>query len=115
MTRWFRWLRRLGRGRRADAYVSAATGYAERNQIEAALDACQRALGISLGAPAVHLQMARIYFQHGWPDRAVERMLLLDHLLTLDDDPIASAALRELAREHAATDARLAELVPMAA
>jgi tetratricopeptide (TPR) repeat protein len=98
-----------------DAYVSAATGYAERNQIEAALDACQRALSVSLGAPSVHLQMARIYFQHGWPDRAVERMLLLDHLLTLDDDPTASSALRDLAREHAGADARLADLVPVAA
>jgi tetratricopeptide (TPR) repeat protein len=98
-----------------DAYVSAATGYAQHNQVEAALDACHRALGISLGAPSVHLQMARIYFQHGWPDRAVERMLLLDRLLALDEDPLASGALRQLAHDHADADPRLATLVPVAA
>ncbi len=98
-----------------DAYVTAATGYAQRNQIAAALDACQRALGISLGAPAIHLQMARIYFQRGWSDRAVERMLLLDRLLALDDDPMASCALLDLAREHSSADGRLAALLPAAA
>jgi Tfp pilus assembly protein PilF len=98
-----------------DAYVSAASGYAERNQIAAALDACQRALSISLGAPTVHLQMARIYFQHGWPDRAVERMLLLGHFLSLTDDPMAAGALRDLAREHVRDDERLAALLPAAA
>jgi tetratricopeptide (TPR) repeat protein len=98
-----------------DAYVSAATGYAQRNQVDAALDACHRALGVSLGAPSIHLEMARIYFQHGWPDRAIERMLLLDRLLALDDDPMAAAALRDLAREHTDADQRLAALVPVAA
>ena len=56
-------------------------------QLDAALDACQRALGVSLGAPAAHLQMARIYFQRGWRDRGVERLLLLARLLTLDGRP----------------------------
>ncbi len=34
-----------------------------------------------------HLQMARIYFQRGWADRGVERLLLLSRLLTLEEDP----------------------------
>jgi predicted Zn-dependent protease len=98
-----------------DAYVSAASGYADRNQVDAALDACHRGLALSLGAPSVHLEMARIYFQRGWPDRAVERMLLLDRLLALDEDAMASGALRDLAREHAGSDVRLAALLPMVA
>ena len=98
-----------------DAYISAASGYADRKQLQAALDACHRALSVSLGAPTIHLQMARIYFQHGWPDRAVERLLLLDRLLSLDEDPMASRALRDLAREHAGVDERLTALLPAAA
>jgi tetratricopeptide (TPR) repeat protein len=98
-----------------DAYVSAATGFAELNQINAALDACHRALGVSLGAPSIHIEMARIYFRHGWPDRAVERMLLLDRFLALDEDPMASGALRDLAREHLDADERLTALLPAAA
>jgi tetratricopeptide (TPR) repeat protein len=93
-----------------DAYVGAAAGYAERNEIGAALDACQRGLLLSLGSPSVHLQMTRIYLQHGSPGRAAERMVLLDRLLALDDDPAAFAALRDLAREHAAADPRIATL-----
>ena len=45
---------------------AAAAGYQQQGHLDAALDACQRALGVSLGAPAAHLQMARIYFQRGW-------------------------------------------------
>ena len=40
-----------------------------------------------VGAPAVHLQMARLYFVHGWNDLAVERLLLLERLLAFDEDP----------------------------
>ena len=63
-------------------------GYQQQGHLDAALDACQRALGVSLGAPPRHLQMARIYFQRGWADRGVERLLLLARLLTLEDDPL---------------------------
>jgi tetratricopeptide (TPR) repeat protein len=93
-----------------EAYVGAAAGYLDREQLDAALDACQRGLGLSLGAPSVHLQMARIYFQHGWTERAVERLLLLDRLLVFENDPSALAALRELARMHRGDDARLTGL-----
>lgn len=91
-----------------DGFVAAAQGYQQLGQLDAALDACQRALGVSLGAPAAHLQMARIYFQRGWRDRGVERLLLLARLLTLTDDPVTRDGLRELARLHQATESRLA-------
>lgn len=93
-----------------EAYVGAAAGYADRDQLDSALDACMRGLGLSLGAPSVHLQMARIYFQRGWTDRAVERLLLLDRLLAFDNDPGAVSALRELAKIHRGDDARLSGL-----
>ena len=92
------------------AYVGAAAAYAERGHLDAALDACQRALGISLGAPPVHLQMARIYFVRGWTQRGVERLLLLDRLLNLEDDPPTRAGLVELARLHRGDDPLLASL-----
>lgn len=93
-----------------EAYVGASAGFAEQNQLDAALDACQRALALSLGSPAVHLQMARLYFLRGWNDRAVERLLLLERLLAFDNDPLAETGLRELARLHEDVDARLATL-----
>lgn len=91
-----------------EGFVAAAQGYQQLGQLDAALDACQRALGIRLGAPTAHLQMARIYFQRGWRDRGVERVLLLARLLTLTDDPAARDGVRELARLHQGTESRLA-------
>ena len=77
---------------------------------ERAASACQRALAVSQGAPAVHLQMARVYFQRGWTELATERMLLLDRMLSLEDDPQVREGLQELARTHHATEPRLARL-----
>jgi tetratricopeptide (TPR) repeat protein len=91
-----------------EGFVAAAAGYQQLGQLDAALDACQRALGVWLGAPAAHLQMARIYFQRGWRDRGVERLLLLARLLTLTDDPATRDGVRELARIHQGTESRLA-------
>ncbi len=91
-----------------EGFVAAAQGYQQLGQLDAALDACQRALGVSLGAPAAHLQMARIYFQRGWRDRGVERLLLLARLLTLVEDPLTRDGMRELARIHQGTESRLA-------
>ncbi len=93
-----------------EAYVGAAAGYAGRNQFDAALEACQRALGLSLGSPLVHLEMVRVYFQRGWTERAVERLVLLNRALTLQADPVADLGVRELARIHRDDDARLAAL-----
>ncbi|MBX3030047.1 MAG: hypothetical protein KF809_07785 [Chloroflexi bacterium] len=103
--------RREGQGDQAiQGFVAAAVGYQQQGQLDAALDACHRALGVSLGAPPAHLQMARIYFQRGWRDRGVERLLLLARLLTLVDDPATRDGVRELARTHQATESRLAVL-----
>jgi tetratricopeptide (TPR) repeat protein len=102
---------RDGHAREAVAgFVSAAVGYQQQGHLDAALDACQRALGISLGAPAAHLQMARIYFQRGWVDRGVERLLLLSRLLTLEEDPLTREGVMQLARQHQGSEPRLATI-----
>ncbi len=103
--------RRDGQDKAAiDGFVAAAAGYQQQGHLDAALDACQRALGVSLGAPAAHLQMARIYFQRGWADRGVERLLLLSRLLTLEEDPLTREGVVQLARTHQASEPRLAAI-----
>ncbi len=102
---------RDGHAREAiQGFVAAAVGYQQQGHLDAALDACQRALGVSLGAPAAHLQMARIYFQRGWSDRGVERLLLLTRLLTLDEDPLTREGVMQLARMHQGSEPRLAAI-----
>jgi tetratricopeptide (TPR) repeat protein len=98
-----------------EAYVGASSGYVERDQLDAALDSCERALALSLGAPSVHLQMVRIYFQRGWTELAVERLVLLDRLLAFENDAGSLDALRELARIHRGDDARLPGLTALRA
>ena len=93
-----------------EGFVAAAAGYQQQGYLDAALDACQRALGVSLGAPSAHLQMARIYFQRGWVDRGVERLLLLTRLLTLEDDPLTREGVQALARAHQDSEPRLAAI-----
>ena len=89
------------------AYLGASSGFSDVNQLDAALDACQRALGLSLGSPAIHLEMARLYFVRGWNDLAVERLVLLERLLAFDEDAVSEANLRELALAHVDADPRL--------
>lgn len=92
------------------AYVAAAAEYQELGSLDAALDACFRALVVSAGAPGIHLRMARVYLQRGWTDLAAERLVLLDRLLTLDEDPPARDELQLLARQHATLSPALAAL-----
>lgn len=91
--------------------VAAADGFAAAGQPDAALDACAQGLAIAPGSAAVHLAMIRTYLGRGWTDRAVDRLVLLDRLLTLDPDPLAHEALLRACRDNAALDARLAALV----
>ena len=63
---------------------------------DAALDACLRALALDSSAPRVHLEIARAWLARGWPDRAAQRLQLLERLLALQPDKRVSAAAREL-------------------
>lgn len=93
-----------------EAWLNEARSHAAAGRLDAALDACQHALLVSSGAPRVHLQMARLYFQRGWRELAVERLLLLDRLLALGPDPDIGAGLEHLVLEHRREDQRLADL-----
>jgi Tfp pilus assembly protein PilF len=103
----------MGDGARAlEGYLGAARDYLSANALDAALDACHRALELSAGSPEVHLVMATVYLRRGWRTLAVERLALLDHVLPLTEDPRARAALAGMLREHRA---RHPELAPVPA
>ena len=55
-----------------------------------------RALALDSSAPRIHLEIARAWLARGWPDRAAERLQLLERLLALQPDKQVSAAAREL-------------------
>jgi tetratricopeptide (TPR) repeat protein len=84
------------------AFLDAARAYADGHADDAALDACHRALETSPGALPVHLAMAELYLRRGWPEKAAERLILLERLTVLDDDRATRAAVRELAARHRA-------------
>ena len=92
------------------AYLTAANGYAAANDFNAALDACLRALEARPGHIDVHFTMAVIYLRRGWVELGVQRVLLVDHRLDVDDDPRRRAALHALARDHRALSPELDRL-----
>lgn len=83
-----------------EGYVAAAADYQDLGHLDAALDACYRALVVAAGAPGIHLRMARVYLQLGWNELAAERLVLLDRLLQFDDDRLAREELSQIAAEH---------------
>ncbi len=93
-----------------DEWLAAARAFAAAGQLDAALDVCQRALLANGGAARIHLEMSRLYLAAGMAEQAAERMLLLGRLVELGDDGGLRGALSALARAHAATDPRLAQL-----
>ncbi len=54
--------------------------------------------------------MVRTYLASGWRERAVERLLLLDRLLVLDQDAVARGALRATCAAQRHLDPRLAAI-----
>ncbi|KRT63190.1 MAG: hypothetical protein XU10_C0014G0047 [Chloroflexi bacterium CSP1-4] len=104
-------------GRLAEAvesYVAAAVAHLAAGEPAAAFDACQRGLEVLPGAPALHVELARLYLARGWHERAVEKLLLLDRLLEIDGDRAGRAAAAELVRRHLADEPRLADLAAAA-
>lgn len=93
-------------------YLQAAQAYAGANALDASLDACFRALELSPGDPAIHLQMAAVYLQRGWRQHALERLTLIDRILRLEDRPDVRAGFESLVRTHRAQLPELAGLAP---
>lgn len=93
-----------------DAWLAESAEHAAADHLDAALDAALAAVSVAPSAPRIHLQLVRLYFQRGWSDKAIERALLLDRLLSLDPEPTVHDQLRAIAAENAASDQRLAAL-----
>jgi len=83
----------------AAAYLAAANGYAAVNDFDAAIDACLRALEARPGNIDVHFTMTLLYLRRGWADLGVQRAMLIERRLDIDDDPRRRAALHALARD----------------
>lgn len=81
-----------------DAWLAESAEHRVAGHHDASLDACLRALALDSAAPRVHLEIARAWLARGWPDRAQERLRLLDRLLALQPDKNVAAAARELTR-----------------
>ena len=91
-------------------WLAAASRYIAEARTDAALDACQRAIGVAPGSAATHLTLAAIYLERGWRDRGTEKLLLLDRLLTLDDDEAPRTELAALAGRYGGADGPLATI-----
>jgi tetratricopeptide (TPR) repeat protein len=86
------------------AYMTAAQGYFGQQAYDAAFDAVMRALQLEPGAIPIHMAMADMYLQRGWKALGVERLLLLEHRLSIEAEPGAKNALGQLAARHRAID-----------
>jgi hypothetical protein len=79
-----------------DAWLSESAEHRVAGHHDAALDACLRALALDSSASRIHLEIARAWLARGWPDRAAQRLALLERLLALQPDKQVAAAAREL-------------------
>lgn len=92
--------------RALELYLEGAALYRDGGAIDAALDACGRALAVTPAAPDLHLTYVRLYLASGWRDHAAEKLLLLQRLLALDGSSEASAEAASLAAEAFGQDPR---------
>jgi tetratricopeptide (TPR) repeat protein len=92
------------------AWLAAARRYAADGHLDAALDTCLRALLASSGSAPVHLELSRLYFLHGWHQRGVDHLMLLEKLLRLNPNAAVSSGVLALASEYGTLDKRLEAL-----
>ena len=83
----------------AAAYLTAANGYAAIGDLDAAVDACLAGLEAQPGNIDLHFVMTMLYLRRGWIDLGVQRALLIEQRLGIDDDPLRRRALGALARD----------------
>ena len=72
--------------------------YAASGHLDAALDTCLRALLVDPGSPAIHLELSRLYFVHGWTSAPSTTCCLLDRCWRLEPDADVRGGVTELAR-----------------
>ena len=83
----------------SSAYLTAANGYAAINDFDAAIDACLRGLEARPGNIDIHFVMTMLYLRRGWIELGVQRAMLIEHRLDIDDDTLRRNALVALARD----------------
>jgi len=82
------------------AYLTAANGYVAIDDFDAAIDACLRGLEAWPGNLDIHFVMTMLYLRRGWIDLGVERAVLIEQRLDIDDDRLRRNALAALARDY---------------
>ena len=94
----------------AAAYLTAANAFAAAGDHDGAIDACMRGLEAQPGNIDIHFVMAMLYLRRGWTELGVQRVVLIEHRLDIDDDPLRRNALCALARDFRTHDPELARL-----
>lgn len=94
----------------AAAYLTAANGFAAAGDHVGALDACLRGLEAQPGNIDLHFVMSMIYLRRGWTHLGVQRALLIERRLDVDDDAVRRNALAALARDFRTLDPELQRL-----
>jgi tetratricopeptide (TPR) repeat protein len=78
-----------------EGLLALATALGKSGRVDAALDACSRALAVAPDDVEVHLQLARLYAARGWIALATDKLDLLERLATLDEDGSAIEGIAE--------------------
>jgi tetratricopeptide (TPR) repeat protein len=102
-------------GTASTAYLTAANGYVAVNDVDAAIDACLRGLEARPGNIDIHFVMAMLYLRQGWIELGVQRVVLIERRLDIDDDPLRRRALSALARDFRGLSPELERLAAGAA
>jgi tetratricopeptide (TPR) repeat protein len=92
------------------AYLTAANGYVALNDFDAAIDACLRGLEARSGNLDIHFVMTMLYLRRGWTELGLQRALLIERRLDIDDDRLRRNALAALARDFRALSPELERL-----
>jgi tetratricopeptide (TPR) repeat protein len=96
------------------AYLTAANGFAAANEFDAAMDACLRGLESKPGNIDIHFVLTMLYLRRGWTDLGVQRAMLIEHRLDIDDDTLRRNALSALARDFRTLSPELERLATSA-
>jgi hypothetical protein len=94
----------------AGAYLAAANGFAAAGDFVGAMDACLRGLEAQPGNIDIHFTMTMLYLRRGWIDLGVQRAVLIERRLDIDDDALRRNALGALARDFRTLDPELGRL-----
>ena len=92
------------------AYLTAANGFVSIDVFDAAIDACLRGLEAQPGNIDIHFVMTMLYLRRGWIELGVQRALLIERRLDIDDDSLRRNALMALARDFCSSAPELERL-----